>query len=131
MGIDLHRLISLHVYIAEDGGMIDVIERQSESMGEIFGVLEQDVKLKPVVTTACLTFRLCDHRGEVGMECLHKLPADAGEVVIADHLCLKEGGHDLQLLPFTGVGQRLQVDGAGVRSEERRVGKECRSRWSA
>src|SRR5688572_31004582 len=29
------------------------------------------------------------------------------------------------------AGRRRAVRGCGVRSEERRVGKECRSRWSA
>src|SRR2546422_6632495 len=37
--------------------------------------------------------------------------------------------HDLVVLDLDGIGQRVEFVG-GVRSEERRVGKECRSRWS-
>src|SRR3989442_9349019 len=36
---------------------------------------------------------------------------------------------DLARIP-TGVGELDRALGAGLRSEERRVGKECRSRWS-
>ena len=36
----------------------------------------------------------------------------------------------LHLLAREGLEDRFVVDSAGTRSEERRVGKECRSRWS-
>ena len=32
--------------------------------------------------------------------------------------------------PIWGVGMLVLIVGSGLRSEERRVGKECRSRWS-
>ena len=33
-------------------------------------------------------------------------------------------------LTVVGAGVRMELDGIDIRSEERRVGKECRSRWS-
>ena len=40
--------------------------------------------------------------------------------------CIEENGYDLALLDIMLPG----LDGYALRSEERRVGKECRSRWS-
>src|SRR5579859_7897959 len=39
-------------------------------------------------------------------------------------------GHVVQTIRHTGWSVEQVKDGLGVRSEERRVGKECRSRWS-
>ena len=43
-------------------------------------------------------------------------------------LTLKYNGS--QLLIDCGEGTQVAMKKAGIRSEERRVGKECRSRWS-
>src|SRR3989475_13184701 len=46
----------------------------------------------------------------------------------------RSGGHEVEVVPAMGREPRLDlrmlVGSIGVRSEERRVGKECRSRWS-
>ena len=56
-----------------------------------------------------------------------------------DHILLIEGKKDRRALTALGVsGDMFQIQSDGgpvkaaeyVRSEERRVGKECRSRWS-
>ena len=43
-------------------------------------------------------------------------------------IALKDGM--LAILPLTVVGSLFLIIGQLTRSEERRVGKECRSRWS-
>src|SRR6266487_3603632 len=56
--------------------------------------------------------------------------------LMIDLLVQRETGNDLgagrtcQAGPKAGVGQDPADAGGKVRSEERRVGKECRSRWS-
>ena len=57
------------------------------------------------------------------------LPANTGEVG-GGQIDLVEHGQDLQVVlqGQVGVGQGLGLH--ALRSEERRVGKECRSRWS-
>ena len=42
----------------------------------------------------------------------------------------KSSGGLIKIILFAVGGIMLVVIGLGVRSEERRVGKECRSRWS-
>src|SRR5256885_3604398 len=42
----------------------------------------------------------------------------------------EEGAHERVLHRLDAGGDDLSVDDGAVRSEERRVGKECRSRWS-
>ena len=41
-----------------------------------------------------------------------------------------EEGHDLGAVAVGGGAEMGGVEAGGDRSEERRVGKECRSRWS-
>ena len=55
----------------------------------------------------------------------------------AELLCETKAGHDCYLLTITNFGKLIITQSAAlcmyymrVRSEERRVGKECRSRWS-
>src|SRR5712691_423812 len=56
-----------------------------------------------------------------------------GEVVRRQDLALDDREIDLDLVEPAGMDRRVDEDEAGpggARSEERRVGKECRSRWS-
>ena len=50
-------------------------------------------------------------------------------VSAADDLCAQAGGRPLDVEPER-LGVVVGTALGGVRSEERRVGKECRSRWS-
>src|SRR5206468_8114483 len=59
---------------------------------------------------------VCLQVGEAG-ECL-------GDVALEDVLCRVRAR-------LVGIPQRLDVGRKELRSEERRVGKECRSRWGA
>ena len=62
---------------------------------------------------------------EVGAECgnlLARIPGRSERWVM---LCAH-----LDTVPHDGVVEPVLVDGGWERSEERRVGKECRSRWS-
>src|SRR5256712_9424086 len=59
--------------------------------------------------------------------CSSDLPP-AVVVARADHQEVVRGG-ERQHLAASGIGEGERLGGA-VRSEERRVGKECRSRWS-
>ena len=53
---------------------------------------------------------------------------DYAKELLLDHLgCAARGG---TLDTADAVGRMLAAIGADERSEERRVGKECRSRWS-
>ena len=46
------------------------------------------------------------------------------------HLKFEAGVHRVQRIPVTDSQGRVHTSACSVRSEERRVGKECRSRWS-
>src|ERR1043166_7185524 len=65
----------------------------------------------------------------------HQSIAHCFEFCITRHTILARDGGDRTALKCVG-DEAMRIDkltieaGAGVRSEERRVGKECRSRWS-
>src|SRR5688572_32903844 len=61
----------------------------------------------------------CDWSSDV---CSSDLRPAQLEVALGDRKPVVGGRHDFQTLP--------RIVGPGRRSEERRVGKECRSRWS-
>src|SRR3989454_7212002 len=74
------------------------------------GVLE--VSVEPQRVAGCTTSR-------EALAALRRIAADAGRAA------------DIRLLPDASVrDEPAAVVTAAVRSEERRVGKECRSRWS-
>ena len=64
-----------------------------------------------------------------------KKPATAGmenrkTVVLQSHLDMVHQKNNDTVFDFSTEGIKMLVDGDLCRSEERRVGKECRSRWS-
>ena len=46
------------------------------------------------------------------------------------NILLESGTNELEVLEFTLGDNYYGINVAKIRSEERRVGKECRSRWS-
>src|SRR3546814_19076680 len=69
----------------------------------------------------------------------HAFSQDGGLAVLAGNIArdgciVKTAGVDESILEFTGPANVFESQDAAVRSEERRVGKECvspfRSRWS-
>src|SRR5690348_18393954 len=60
-------------------------------------------------------------------------PLAARDLAHVWHPCTQMREHDAQLplIPIVRGDGAWLVDADGKRSEERRVGKECRSRWSA
>src|SRR2546426_12250501 len=76
-----------------------------------------------------LALRLLDLAVELGADLLDLRP----DVV---HLAIQRPQREMEAVePFVGIVGEVRGDGGreehqGVRSEERRVGKECRSRWS-
>src|SRR2546427_4543760 len=54
----------------------------------------------------------------------------AVECAAAQGAAAVERGHGQHGVPEVHIGQGAAAEGQRIRSEERRVGKECRSRWS-
>src|SRR3712207_9350276 len=99
------------------------------SVGPAHEIILSRQKAKPVLfVSPPVTFptfdELCAHLkdDQKGAELLEKL---ANEVPIKPN---PRGIPSLWYMPLIGSGNFF--DGFGFRSEERRVGKECRSRWS-
>src|SRR2546426_9730370 len=82
-----------------------------------------------LVTVALLSVLAVTVWASVGPTVVFQLDGNATVDNTATLTCLDNGGNPLSPLPV-GCDDWDLLNGNGSRSEERRVGKECRSRWS-
>src|SRR5438132_3586616 len=88
-----------------------------------------------LVLCFCFFFFFSSRRRHTRSLCDWSSDVCSSDLVQTDRPCLAGGAHG-RALPIRGHragGQVRDAEGGGraARSEERRVGKECRSRWSA
>jgi len=95
--------------------MIHIVERQGKGIRKIFGILQQNMEAEVVdPVTGIVLFGQGYCRREVWMQSMPQLLSNRRKIVIAVHLRLQKGRHDLQPLAACRVGLSLQIDGAGI-----------------
>src|SRR2546430_4836869 len=104
-----------------------VFSRAQTSTGAVFFFFQAEDGIRDLTVTGvqtCALPILGDRHVRAGLDpALHLVGRDAERGVVVEAAELLVG----QVLV---VPHQVLVGGLGVRSEERRVGKECRSRWS-
>ena len=125
--LDPHKLNSYHLTPADVVGAVRA-QNSQVAVGSLGGTPAVDGQQ----TTATMTARTLMSSPEEFSNILVKVNADGSQVRLKDIARVEIGAENYSVItrfngkPAVGAGIMLAL----CRSEERRVGKECRSRWS-